>query len=59
MSQTFPLQESAQHYVEILGANGQGQVTPLDVSDLEWLDGLEAESLSKAMEIYEQGQSGG
>lgn len=53
----FPLEVTANRAVASLGLNGQGQVTALDTTGLEWLDGLEVKDLAEATEIYEMGQA--
>lgn len=53
----FPLESTANKAVANLGLDGQGQVSTLDTSGLEWLDGLEVKDLAQATEIYEMGQA--
>ncbi len=56
-SRGFPTQAEAQAAMERWGTDGQGTVTALDVSTLEWLEGLEVDSFDEALAIYELGEA--
>ncbi len=53
----FPTHAEAQKKVELQGVGGKGTVTELDVSALEWLDGLEVASFDAAVDIYKAGEA--
>ncbi len=52
-----PTQAAAQEAVERWAVDGKGTVTALDVSTLEWLEDLEADSFDEALAIYELGEA--
>ena len=56
-SRGFPTREDAQKAVEDWGVDGRGTVTELDVSGVEWLEGLEVDSFDEALAICEQGEA--
>lgn len=57
VSRGYPTKEKAEQVVARRDADGQGTVIELDVSNLEWLDGLEAASFDEALAIYEAGEA--
>ncbi len=52
----FPTKEQADKAVAHLGVDGKGTVTELDVSALEWLEGMKMDSFDEALAIWEQGE---
>ncbi len=52
----FPGKAQAEKAVARWGVDGQGVVTELDVSALDWLEGLEVDSFDEAVAIWELGE---
>lgn len=52
----FPTLAEAEKAAERFGVEGKGTVTELDVSAVQWMEGLEVDSFDEAVAIWEKGE---